>query len=72
MPSEESAWLTAHSAMHASKVRDAAETVLDFSVNKGRSAAPVIRTTVLLLDLAVTLQMQPVSMTDQAVQQQLL
>ena len=65
IPLEENVWLT------ASNFRDAAEIVQRFPstrtnlqrVSAGQTA---------LLDLAVTLQMLPGSMTDQAVQQQLL
>ena len=62
MPSEESAWLT------ASKLRFAAEIVVGFSIKRTDLQRKSVGQTV-LLDLAVTLQMQPVNMTDQALQQ---
>ena len=61
MPSEETAWLT------ASELRNAAEVVLEFPTARTDMHRSSVEQTV-LLNLAVTLQMLPVSTTDQAVQ----
>ena len=63
-PSEANAWLIANG------IRDAAKIVVEFSIDKDRPAESVGQTVVLAL--VVTLQMQPGSMTDQAVRQQVL
>ena len=64
VPSEETAWLTASELRNAEVVLEVPATRTDMH---RRSAGQAV-----LLDLAVALQMLPVIMTGQAVQQQLL